>query len=418
MAKKGGGGSAPAPSRAAAPAPAPARAASSAPARSSAPAARQAAVSAAKTAVSTGGFTKETAQDLRQAGVNPTKIKDLRTQSQAVNQRNATAAAATTGNANVNQAIDAQFNGGFNIGRDFYNSPGFQDVLNQNINADGTRMSEAQVAKYAMDKGYGLGDKYMAEFGTTTQPRKASNFRQAVKLAASNDPLNLLTRKEARSIYEDYQDKKNLDSMKFTGILDKMNANFDKKGKQQIGLGGGALNLLYSGKLGNTGIPLGYGQSYMRQGQEVPLFGGKPQYGGLSGVLRNMGQTGKFNRGDTIYGQYSTGQFRDSPGAGRAWKDSKWAMPETVTYQPFAKPSGAGNDGGTGGGEVAPPELPPEEPQTPDANQFGAGSDIASFASGWKSRKGLRANAGRGAQGFASMRIAPSYSSGVGTNYG
>ena len=398
---KGGGKSAPAPSR-------------------------QEVKAAARTAASTGAATKENFQAMRQAGVNPAKIESIRGQNTAIKARNAASEAATTNtNANIASAIDNRFNSGQTIGREFYNTPEFQSVLAQNLNADGTTLSEADVAKYSMAKGYGLGEQYMKEFGTGTAARQPKNIRQAIKIAAANDPFNMIDRKEGRQIYQDYAYKKNLDSMKFTGILDKMNANFDKKGKQQIGLAGGALNLLSSGKLGNTGIPLGYGQSYMRQGQEVPLFGGEPQYGGLSGVLRNMGQTGKFNRGDTIYGQYSTGQFRDSPGMGKTWADTKWAKPENVTYQPWATPSGAGNNtnpGGGGGGEPGPATpVPPEEPptpQTPGSNQFGAGLDFASFASGWKSKKGLRAGAGRAAQGNASMRTSPWSSFGTGINFG
>jgi len=398
---KGGGKSAPAPSR-------------------------NAAKTTARTAASTGTATKENFQAMRQAGVNPAKIQSIRGENKAIKGRNtASQTASANTNANIASAIDNRFNSGQTIGREFYNSPEFQNILTQNPNADGKTLSEADVAKYSMAKGYGLDDQYMKEFGTGTAPRQPKNIRQALKIAAANDPFNMIDRKEGRQIYQDYADKKNLDAMKFTGILDKMNANFDKKGKQQIGLAGGSLNLLSSGKLGNTGIPLGYGQSYMRQGQEVPLFGSEPQYGGLSGVLRNMGQTGKFNRGDTIYGQYSTGQFRDSPGMGKTWADTKWAKPADVAYKPWATPSDA--NGTTDTTQPPDEELPPDEPQLPEepktpttlgSNQFGAGLDFASFAPGWRSKKGQRAKAGTNAQGYGSMRTSPWSSFGTGINFG
>jgi len=368
-------------------------------------AAKTAAKTAARTAASTGEFTKANAQALRQAGVPSLKIQQIREDSRNVAARNTTAAAATTGNSNVNSAIDAQFNSGLNIGRDFYNTQGFQDVLNQNLNADGTRMSEAQVAKYAMDKGYGLGDKYMAEFGTRTAPRKATNIRQAIKIAAVND--GIVDRKEAKGIYNDYQKKKNLDALKFTGILDGMNAKFDKRGYQSIGLGGGAFNFL-----SNNIDP--------RSSFWTQLGGRSP--GGLSSVLMGMSDsfsgsgrgmtkvpgTGKFNRGDTIYGQYSTGQYKDSPGTGRAWKDSKWGSPETITYKPFAKPSAAAGAGAdpSAGDDVPGITEPVKEMEKPDSNQSGSGADVGSTAPGFRSAKSTRArNKGAINKGLNTFRV-------------
>ena len=388
---------------------------------------RQETKTTAKTAASTGTLNKQNVQDMRQAGVQQTRIQEIRGQNAAnVAKNTASQTASANTNANIAKALDDRFNSGGTIGREFYNTPEFQSVLNQNLNTDGTKLSEADVAKYSMAKGYGLGEQYMSEFGKGTAPRQASNIRQAIKIAAANDPLNILTRKEAMGIYDDYQGKKNLDALKFTGILDKMNANFDKRGNQSIGLAGGALNYLSKNM---------DGMSRFNQ-----MLGGSPA-GGLTSSLMGMSDswatsgagdgastykvpgTGKFNRGDTIYGQYSTGQFKDSPGMGKPWKDTKWGQPAEVAYQPWAQPSGPVNTNTGGDEEVVTTTTvptPPEEqtPTTPSAGQFGAGLDFASFASGWRSKKGQRAKAGTNAQGYGSMRTSPWSSFGTGINFG
>jgi len=63
-------------------------------------------------------------------------------------------------------------------------------------------------------------------------------------------------------------------------------------------------------------------------------------------------------------------------------------------------------------------EIPMEEPLMEDQTGMGFGSDVASFASGYRSKKSRRGRAGVGSQGFSSMRIAPSASSGIGVNTG
>jgi len=370
-------------------------------------AARQTAKRNAITAAEQGTFGKTNRAELRKANVNPTKIREYRDASKGVADRNARAAAATTGNSNINSAIDAQFNSGLNIGRNFYNTQGFQDVLNQNLNADGTKMSEAQVAKYAMDKGFGLGDQYMTEFGTTTAPRKAANIRQAIKIAAVND--GVVDRKEAKGIYSDYQNKKNLDGLKFTGILDKMNANFDKRGYQSIGLGGGTMNFLENNIDPRSRFWTQLGD-LSPGGLSSVLMGMSDSFSGSGRGMTKVPGTGKFKRGDTIYGQYSTGQFKDSPGLGRAWKDSKWATPETITYKPFAeRPEAAGADAGadagaSNGDDVPGIPEPEKEKERPDSNQTGSGAGVGSTAPSFRSAKSNRARLKVLQKGLATFR--------------
>jgi hypothetical protein len=391
----------------------------SAPAKSSAPAKASApsnsgggggARAAATAAASTGSFTAANAQALRQAGVSPAKIQDLRQASQAVASRNNTAATARAAmDPTVASAMQAQANQGLAIGQQFYDSPGFQQALGT------TGLTPQQIAEYAKTQGYGLGNQFMEQFGTSSTPRTITNdtkFREAMKIfAAQGRGTNLIGGREQKQLMKQFSNKTGLN---FARSVDKINAN--NADMMPIGLTGGVLNRLNRNKDGSLGN--------MRFGE-----GGE----GFLGILQNMndrrspmikgqgGQitpgTGKFRRGDTIYGLMSDGSFRQTPGVGKGWADTRFGQPVTSQYEPFYTPTGDTGPGAVpgDGGDIPPP---PEPPETPDANQTGAGADLASFAVGWKSARGSRARAGRKAQGTGSMRIAPSYGAGVGTNYG
>ena len=252
-----------------------------------------------------------------------------------------------------------------------------------------------------------------AQQSTARSIADAENLRQAIKIAAANGQGGLIDRRETNQIFDQFGDKKNLNDMKFAGILDKVNANQTSKGKkskQLIGMSGGALNLLNSGKLGPTGF-LPYS-----------TFGTTDKYGGLSGVLRNMGTTGKFGRTDSIYGQYSTGQFKDSPGLGKSWADTRFGKPmvSTGTTDGEVLPGGGTPGGDTAAGDTASPMTPEQmsAASTMGANQYGAGADLMSFANSWKPRQSSRRKAGKNAQGFASQRTSPYNAYGISTNVG
>ena len=368
--------------------------------------ARAAATSSARNAASTGSFTSANAKDLRQAGVSKTKIQSIRQLSQNV--ANAPAARAAM-DPTVAGAMEAQANKGLNIGQQFYDSPEFQQALGQ------TGLTPQQIAQYAMSQGYGLGNQFMDQFGTTTTNRSisdATRFREAMKIAAAQGRgTNLIGGREQKQIMKQFANKTGLN---FARSVDKINAN--KPNMMPIGLTGGVLNRLNRNKDGS-----------------LSRLGMMPSSDGFLGILANMNDrrtprtkdqastlipgTGKFRRGDTIYGLMSDGSFRQTPGVGKGWADTRFGQPVTTQYEPFyTPPEDTGGDPGDGETFV-PPEIP-EEPLTPDSNQTGAGADLASFATGFKAARGSRARAGRKAQGTGSMRIAPTYGAGVGTNYG
>jgi hypothetical protein len=288
-------------------------------------------------------------------------------------------------------------------------------------------MSEQDVARYAMSKGYGLGDQYQNEFGkaAVSTPRKAENLRQAIKMAAVND--GIVDRKEGRNLFKEWGDKKNLNAYKLLGIMDSMNSNFDQKGRQAIGVNGHFMNGLQSGKFDKNKGDSMWASMYDN------LSGGK---GGLTGIYRGMGDswktggagdgaetrlvpgTGKFARGDALFGQYSTGQFKDSAGLGRGWGQSKWATPAISDYSPFAERTG---DAGAGAGDGIGEEVIAEEKESnPSMNQGGYGDDTANWATSWRGKKSTRGAAGRRGQGTGSMtnRGPATKSWGVGANFG
>jgi len=376
--------------------------------------ARSAAVTTARTAASSGSFNRSNAQDLRAAGVNRTKIQDLRSQSRAINQRNTTAAAASTGNQNINAAIDSQFNGGLNVGRDFYNSPGFQETLNQNLNADGTRMSEAQVAKYAMDKGYGLGDKYMAEFGTV--PTKIRNPNKNAKNWTNYDYGNTFGMGDLKNILESggsyaankamkiaqgaYAggDVKNVNKLnKKLGSLNQDWINPQQVYRQDMTGGGGSYSIYPNNPWGSE------------RGRKAPnkLF----EWGGFGNGLTQYNKKGIPGLFD---GGYEKSQQWSLP---TRWMNGLGPAEGTEPYKPWATPSegGTGNTGNASNNGSIPTELPPE-PDAPDMNQSGMGAETNSGATGYRSHKRNRSKAGRGAQGYGSMTIAPRNAAGVGLN--
>ncbi|AGK86529.1 hypothetical protein S-CBP1_0024 [Synechococcus phage S-CBP1] len=372
---------------------------------------RAAASSAGRSAASTGSFTSANAQALRQAGVSRSRIQNLRSQSQNINNRNSAAADARAAmDPSVAGAMEAQANRGLNIGQQFYDSPEFQQALGQ------SGLSPQQIAQYAMSQGYGLGNQFMDQFGTTTTNRSisgATKYRQALKIAAAQGRgTNLIGGREAKQIAKQFKNKTDLN---FARSLDKINAN--KPNMMPIGLTGGVLNRLSRNKDGSLSrmgmMPSSDGFLKILANMNDRWTAGDARNGNPS---KRIPGTGKFRRTDTIYGLMSDGSFRQTPGVGKGWADTRFGQPETTQYEPWYTPP---EDQGVASVEdYGEAPLPPEEPMTTDSNQSGAGADLASFATGWKGARGARARAGRKAQGTGSMRIAPTYGAGVGSNFG
>jgi hypothetical protein len=201
--------------------------------------------------------------------------------------------------------------------------------------------------------------------------------------------------------------------------MDKLNSNTASKGMNPLGIKSGLYNQIFSGKYGDTSYrPMGkydgplaqnlfaMGDSFMprTKDQESKIIPG----------------AGKMPKGFGVFGRYN-GQPIFSQGTGKNWSDTRFGQDQITQYTPFYTPPEADPGNGPGDGDptavVADPVV--SDPVTnPDAMQNGAGADLSSFATGWKGKKGSRAGAGRKAQGTGSMRIAPSYGAGVGTNYG
>jgi len=380
--------------------------------------ARQQARRAVRQATASGqAVTRQQTQALRQAGVNPSNIQNLlsanraavSTAQQAATQQQDATAARQAMDPTVASAMQTQANQGLKIGQQFYDSPEFQQALGT------TGLTPQQVAQYAMSQGYGLGDQFQQQYGTTVGQRlnikDAKNLAQALRIAGARGRNDLVNRKELKQLTSQF-DKTGLQIL---GRLDQLNENTAGKGRNPIGVKSNTYNQIFGGKFGGIQGMDQYDR-YMGKyqgplAQNLFAMGDTRRSGGKSAPSTLIPGTGKMPRGFGVYGRYND-QPIFAQGTGKSWADTRFGQPQTTTYTPFYTPPE-----GDGGGEIAPP-IEPKEPETPDATQSGAGADLASFAPGFRTAKGRRAKAGKGAQGYASMQIAPSYAAGVGSNYG
>jgi len=367
--------------------------------------------SKAQTLASSGASAKQIA---KRTGVSRSSAKKIvgRATNQAAAQQAARVEAATQArqamDPTIADAIQSQADQGLSIGQQFYDSPEFQNVLGT------SGLTPQQVAEYAMTQGYSLGDQFQDQFGSTIGERlnmkDAKNLAQALRIAGARGKGNMVNRKELKKMTRMF-DKTGLNIL---GRMDKLNENTAKKGMSPLGIKSNVYNQIFRGKFGDTSYrPMGKYDGPLAQN----LFA---MYDTVNPRMKDQAQTttrgtGKMPKGFGVYGRYND-QPIFSEGVGKSWADTKFGQPKTTTYEPFyAPPEDVG--GGTVGdiGEIP---LPPEEELPPDANQSGFGADLSSFATGWRGAKGRRARAGRGAQGFGSMMIAPGNAAGVGTNFG
>jgi hypothetical protein len=115
--------------------------------------------------------------------------------------------------------------------------------------------------------------------------------------------------------------------------------------------------------------------------------------------LNKLGSFGKMPKGSTYGGMTSTG----TPILGTKMpKDLVNAKPQTT---------GAGTDAtDTGTTDITDTAVAPILPEEEDPMMMpgvGAGADVSSFATGWKSRLSSRKGKGAAAQGLASQRLGP-----------
>lgn len=377
--------------------------------------AKQQAKAAIRQATASGqAATKQQVRALAKAGVNTSnanKIVKANTQAAQTAQRQATATAAQQQMATSNPGLDSvlrnRANQGQTIGQQFFDSAEGQAAVNG--------MSASDVANYAMSQGFGLGNDWMSQFGTSNAGRlkmsDAKNLAQALRIAGASGKGNMVNRKELKRMTRMF-DKTGLNIL---GRMDKLNENTAKKGMSPLGIKSNVYNQIFGGKFGDTSYrPMGKYDGPLAQN----LFA---MYDTVNPRMKDQAQTttpgaGKMPKGFGVYGRYND-QPIFSQGVGKSWADTKFGQPQTTTYEPFYTPPedlGGGGTGDGGGGEIP---LPPE-PDPMDANQSGFGADLSSYATGWRGAKGRRARAGRGAQGFGSMMIAPGNAAGVGTNFG
>jgi hypothetical protein len=365
----------------------------------------------ARSAASQGNFTKDTARDLRKAGVNQTAIQNIRsTQQQFVQgaQQQAAVEAARQGmNPAVDTAMRNQANQGLNIGQQFYDSPEFQDVLK---NAGGDLTAD-QIAEYAKSQGFGLGDQWMQQYGTLNAGKirlnEAKNLAQALRISAARGKApNLINRKELNYMTDEFGKS----GLQILGRMDKLNEKGTARGMNPLGIKSGLYNKIFSGKYGDTSYrPFGKYDGPLAENLFAMYDSRTPRGANQEGSVTPG--AGKMPKGFGVFGRYN-GQPIFSQGVGKNWSDTKFGADQTSTYTPFFQPE-------TSTEPVTSEEpVAPEDPAAVDVNQGGLGGDVASFATGWKGARSARKQKGRKAQGYQSMRIAPSYSAGIGSNFG
>ena len=193
-------------------------------------------------------------------------------------------------------------------------------------------------------------------------------------------------------------------------VIKRMDA-MNKAGRD-IRLNSGAANMLI--KEAQKAQPSPYGQ---------PNFGSGNIGRALQGMIGTPGYTAPRNpQSGAPYG----GSREAIPGTGlmiggtQIRKGGRVAVRRGDNGMPASQPTEMATEMATETPTAMTQDTMPELPQQVDplaAAQSGAGADLASFATGWRSAKGSRSRAGKMARGLASMLIAPTYASGVGLNY-
>jgi hypothetical protein len=196
--------------------------------------------------------------------------------------------------------------------------------------------------------------------------------------------------------------------------LDKINQNLKAKDQTGINLNSGAANMLikeagpaYGGMYGLT---------------QKPTFG-TGRIGQTLESMRGTRATGGYQNPQSGYGRVTSGTAPSLMMGGTAIRPGGREVVQGFGKQfqgtmPVSNTAAAGSTMPTAAPtEAAPmepmfPELPelPEEEEQPDINinMDSLGANLANWASGFKTARSSRQRAGRGAQGLASQRVAPS----------
>jgi hypothetical protein len=382
---------------------------------------------AAKQAAVSGTYNKSNTQALRDAGVDKSRIQNIK----GVN-RDTKAAAAGAAEARENptyqgagfqDALQNHVAGGGTVGQNFY------DSLDAGVRGD---LTSKDVAKYAMSQGYGLGGQWQKDFGTKTED--AQTLEQAMKgdsktrlsallkiAAGQGKGTDFVSNKEFNRIHNYFDGKKN--GLKITDRMDIINANQAAKenGYNPMGLQTGTLGKISNGKYGDArDIVWGrmaneyYGPEGMKsiRGGQDGKFGGALSQLAMNYKDSNLdGMNGK----RAVYGADADGSAIFSPGqGGKSWLENKLNKSTELSYTPWAtdvQPTGGDNDDPddpivTGNGTDG-PVTPVVEEVDNSASSGAGGLDTSSWATSYKMARSARQKLGNSAQGLASQKKNP-----------
>jgi hypothetical protein len=377
------------------------------------PKAKEAAKTAAKTAASTGTLTKDLRQGLKDSNVSQNvinKITASNKQAVASNKQTADRTANIAAVGNFAAGIDERGQAGQKIGQQYYDS----------LAATGAPMpSSRDIAQYAMDRGYNLGDKFQKEFGTVSQTRDASykgvidsaigtsgaTWNKGSKKVTGRDVKRLmkLDGYSPNQIMKIVAGTANLEGSSVGAAADKMlKAGLPgaTKGKKSLS------DIFFS----NTTDPVmqGLGRSTGSIRDKQYTWGGVDGNGKPNQLTRTVYGDNPFGKGKEQ--TYTPGQRK---GLTAEALTKKQGGTFTTPYTPTVKlaetitNNGAGGAGGAGGTETDTTVPTETDKQDININMPGVGSDIFSMATGWRSKKSRRAGGGPQSQGLASQRISP-----------
>ena len=296
----------------------------------------------------------------------------------------------------------------------------FSGLFNPAMTGLSTPWSQQYAAANSGDTGAGSG----GTGGGGGTPREAQNLGQALRIAAATGRGdNLITNKEFSKIYDKYGKGKDVNT--FVNKIDKINTRGQERGLGGIGLTGGLMNKLSSGKYG--GMPYGNAFSGESTGDFSRILRGMRDssyyQNPLSGTGTTTKGTGKFGKRSNVYGYLNdSGQILTESGSGRPYSKTKWGMggtakpakPTGVTPT-VASNTGAGAtdtgsafDGGIGDTGMTPEQM--KEASTVGSGFGGFGADVASWATGFKPKRSSRKAGPRGAQNLSgATRVSPTY---------
>ena len=238
-------------------------------------------------------------------------------------------------------------------------------------------------------------------------PAKPATISQGLKIAGTGG----ITKQELKTI----ADTTGKSGGQVIQRLDKINQNLKAKDQTGINLNSGAANMLikeagpaYGGMYGLT---------------QKPTFG-TGRIGQTLESMRGTRATGGYQNPQSGYGRVTSGTAPSLMMGGTAIRPGGREVVQGFGKQfqgtmPVSNTAAAGSTmPTTDPTEAAPmepmfpelPELPEKEEEQPDINinMDSLGANLANWASGFKTARSSRQRAGRGAQGLASQRVAPS----------